>query len=304
MLRKPWLIRRGDWRRISQAITLALCVGFGLAIGIAEFGDWFLSDLNVYLGAAERVLAGESPYDIATSDIHSVYRYAPWFAYAFVPFTWLPLDVVRVVWSALMVGASIWAVWPMLRSGPAGIALGLLCGGILVGVSGSGNVQPLLVAILVHGSDRRSGPLWIALAASLKVVPIVFAGYYLARRQWGRLALSIGLTVLLVAPMLLYERPSVIFDPGESLSLWGTSPVLWAVVGLASGIVALLACLRRSPYTGPALAAAAILALPRLFIYDLSFALPAARPLDSADVESVRPPGPRSWWGGARGQRK
>lgn len=262
-----------DLSRAAQGVAVALCVALGLYFGIAEFGDWYLSDLNVYLGAAERAAAGGSPYAIASSDIHDVFRYAPWFAYAFIPFTWLPLDATRVVWSALMVAASLWAVYPVVRQGPAGLALGALCGGMLIGVAGSGNVQPLLIAVLVHGIDRRSGPLWIALAASLKVVPLVFAGYYLARREWGRLGMSVALTVLLVAPMFLYERPATTFDPGVSLSLWSTSPLWWAIVAGASGVVALFACLSRSRYAGACLAAAAMLALPRLFAYDVTFAL-------------------------------
>ena len=262
-----------DLPRAAQGVAVALCIALGLYFGLAEFGDWYLSDLNVYLGAAERVAAGGSPYLIPSSDIHDVFRYAPWFAYAFIPFTWLPLDVTRVVWSALMVVASLWAVYPVARQGPAGLALGVLCGGMLIGVAGSGNVQPLLVAVLVHGINRRSGPLWIALAASLKAVPLVFAGYYLARREWGRLAASLVMTVLLVAPMLLFERPPTTFDPGESLSVWSTSPVAWAIVAGLTGILALVACLSRSRFSGAYLAAAAMLALPRLFVYDVSFAL-------------------------------
>lgn len=262
-----------DLLRAAQGVAVALSVALGLYFGLAEFGDWYLSDLNVYLGAAERVAAGGSPYLIPSSDIHDVFRYAPWFAYAFIPFTWLPLEAVRVVWSALMVAASLWAVYPVVRQGPAGLALGVLCGGTLIGVAGSGNVQPLLVAVLVHGVNRRSGPLWIALAASLKAVPLLFAGYYLARREWGRLATSVGLTVALVAPMFFFERPPTTFDPGESLSLFSASPVLWAVAAGLIGFTALFACLSRSRYAGAYLAAAAMLALPRLFVYDLSFVL-------------------------------
>lgn len=56
---------------------------------------------------------------------------------------------------------------------------------ILIGISAVGNAQALMVAWLVWGAERRSGPLWIALAASLKAVPILFAIVYIGRRQWG-----------------------------------------------------------------------------------------------------------------------
>ena len=41
-----------------------------------------------------------------------------------------------------------------------------------------GNVQPLLVLMLVAGVEHRTGPLWIAIGASLKGVPIVLALVY------------------------------------------------------------------------------------------------------------------------------
>jgi hypothetical protein len=255
-------------------VGLALCLGLGIAIATAEIGDWYLSDLNVYLGAAERIRAGATPYVMASGD--TTFRYAPWFAYAFVPFTFLPLQVVRVLWSGILVAASVAAVLPLLRRGSAGLALGVLGGGVLVGVAGSGNVQPLIIAALVHGIDRRSGPVWIALVASLKLVPLGFAGYYLARREWWRLAMSVVLTAVLLAPMLLYERPSTVYTPGESLALYASSPEAWFVAAGIAAAVALIACWRRSRYAGAWLAASVLFALPRLFVYDISFAIPGA----------------------------
>ena len=73
--------------------------------------------------------------------------------------------------------------------------------------------------------------------------------------------------------MFLDERPATTFDPGVSLSLWTTSPMWWALVAGLTAVMALGACLSRSRSTGAYLAAAAMLALPRLFVYDVSFAL-------------------------------
>ena len=44
-------------------------------------------------------------------------------------------------------------------------------------VAAYGNFQPLLVLALLWGAPRRSGPLWVALAASLKPGQVYFAGF-------------------------------------------------------------------------------------------------------------------------------
>lgn len=61
----------------------------------------------------------------------------------------------------------------------------MLWSGILLAASASALV-PLIVAALVLGVERRTGPPWIAFAASLKAVPILFVVTYLGRREWVR----------------------------------------------------------------------------------------------------------------------
>ena len=66
-------------------------------------------------------------------------------------------------------------------------------------------MQPLLVLGLMWGVERRSGPLWIALGASLKGVPLLLALVYAGRGEWRRAAMALGLTAVLVAPALLFD---------------------------------------------------------------------------------------------------
>ena len=57
--------------------------------------------------------------EIRTDEGHSglgfVYRYAPWFALAWVPFTYLPREAVLLVWQILMLAAGLTLLWPLLR---------------------------------------------------------------------------------------------------------------------------------------------------------------------------------------------
>ncbi len=154
------------------------------------------------------------------------------------------------------------------------LPLAILMAGLLIGMAASGNVQPLMVAWLVWGVERRSGPLWIGLAASLKAVPLLYVIVYVGRRQWWRASATLALTAILTAPMLLFPLPPLVTDFGGSNSLSNISPVLWALVAAAAIAVALFLALRRSRYAWLATGAAVVLALPRLFLYDTTFILP------------------------------
>lgn len=59
----------------------------------------FGSDVAAYWGAAERIRAGEPLYVAGVANASDLYRYAPWFAYAWVPLTYLPSDIVTSAWS-------------------------------------------------------------------------------------------------------------------------------------------------------------------------------------------------------------
>jgi hypothetical protein len=158
------------------------------------------------------------------------------------------------------------------RPSPPAIAAAGLIGGLLVLIDSTGNVQALLVAMLLFGVERRSGPLWIALAASLKAVPLLFILVYAGRGEWGRVALTVALTALLVAPALLFDLAGYPTNPGElSYSLFNRSFPLWA--GAVAGCVALAlaVAVRRSPHAWLAASLAAIATLPRLWTYDFTF---------------------------------
>jgi len=143
-----------------------------------------------------------------------------------------------------------------------------LFGPILVGISAVGNVQPLIVAALVWGVERRGGPFAIGLAASLKIFPILLAAVYLGRREWGRAAVAVAVTAILWTPALLYDLSGYATDAGQAASLYAV-PMLWAVVvGLGIGLTLRYA---RSRFAWLAAATTVIVSLPRLFVYDVTY---------------------------------
>jgi len=264
--------------RVARLVTTALVVGLGIALIAFAISDWKLTDAQAYWDAALRLRDGEPLYPpVDDVNASTVYRYAPWFAFAAVPLTYLPVEVAGVLWSAALVAASCVAIVPLVRARQP--ALALFFGGILLGISAIGNAQPLIVAALVHGVERRSGPLWIAMTASLKVVPIAFALVYLGRRDWWRFGLTVALAVLFTGPMLAFDLSNYVTDPSEAAMLIQWPPV-WVAVLVAGTALSLWAA--STPFGWLAAGATAALALPRFFVYDISFLLPgtATKPTD------------------------
>ena len=253
--------------RLARTVALAVIIGIGIFNLIAAVTHWTLSDAAAYWNAAERLRDGAPLYPVLTDvDASEVYRYAPWFAWLAVPFTYLSVQLAGVVWSALLLLGSALALVPLVRM-RAWLAVALFAP-ILVGISAVGNVQPLLIAPLVWSVERRSGPLWIGVAASLKVFPILFALVYLGRGQWPRALVAVAVAVVLWAPALLYDLRGYATEAGQAASLI-SAPILWAVVvGAAIGVTLRLA---RGPFGWLAAAVSVVVALPRLFVYDVTY---------------------------------
>ena len=257
-------------------VAVGIAVGFGLAQVVFSVSGWTLVDMDAYWQAGMRLREGAALYPVyADATAAEVYRYTPWFAFAWVPLTYLPIGLVRILWSALLVAGVGAALIPLLRQpSHASIALAALLGSLLLRIASVGNVHPLLVAALVLGVARSSGPLWVGIAASLKIVPILFAIVYAARGEWRRAAVSVLVAAVLVAPTFLFDLSNYPADPGElSFSLYNRIPIAWAVLALALVAVAAFLAWRRSAYCWLAMAIAALAALPRTFAYDFTFLL-------------------------------
>jgi hypothetical protein len=283
------------WGRLARTVVLGLIIGLGIANLYWSVTAWTLSDAGAYWQAAQRLREGGELYPaVADVEASEVYRYAPWFAWLTIPFTYLPQAVAGAIWSVVLITASVVAIVPLSRQG-AWVAISFFFP-ILIGISAVGNVQALIVAALVWGVERRSGPLWIGLSASLKIVPIVLVLVYVGRREWWRAAATVAITVALVAPAFLYDLSGYVTTSGDAGGLIEV-PVLFGLA-VAAAMVATLA-LARGRYGWLAAATSAVVATPRLFVYDVTYVLvggssrsPATTPNPSsaADETTQRPP--------------
>ena len=258
--------------RGARIVALAIVIGWSVANAIQRIGDWSLSDMDAYWNAAMRLRDGLPLYPaVPDPGAADVFRYAPWFAWAWVPLTFLPKAGVAVAWSALLVGASGAAVMPILRQ-PSLTRIGAaaLLGTILLWSAASGNVQPLLVAVLVFGVEGRGGPLWIAIAASLKIFPIGFALVYAGRRDWRRFVVAIVTAAILWLPAFAYDlrayQTSVLDSPNPLMAIGAWAYAI--VVAIAAVITVLTASTR---FGCLAAAVTVIAAIPRLSLIELSY---------------------------------
>jgi hypothetical protein len=258
--------------RWSRLVVSALLIGIGLAVAIRSLqamlglGQIDHPDLDAYLLAAERLRQGQPLYppipEVVSQEADFLYRYAPWFAYAFVPLTYLPRTLVAVAWDLALVTATVLVVWPLVRTRTMeGIAVAVFLGGLLMEATAFANVHALMLLPLVYRLEKRDGPVWIALAASLKAFPLALVLVYLGRREWSKVGVAVGLSVLLVTPMLLFDLSHYPRESGGWLSLteW---PVLYVLI--VGGLT--LATLRyaRTRWAWLLAAATMILASPRI----------------------------------------
>lgn len=253
--------------RLGRIVTLAVVIGIGINHVWWALADWHLRDMNAYWDAAVRLREGQPLFSPAINiEASEVYRYSPWFAWLWVPLTFLPRLAVNIIWSTVLMAASAAAVLPLAQRRKWVLVAFFLP--ILIAISAGGNVQALLIATLILGVERRSGPVWIAAAASLKLFPFLLVLAYVARREWRRALVALVLTALLLAPFLLYDLSGYITDAGGAALLWRW-PLVYSAVVVVSGLVTIR--LGRTRYRWLVAAFTVTMALPRFFLYDVTY---------------------------------
>lgn len=279
--------------RLARVVALAILLGWLGYTLVSWMLVWYPGNAGAYYDAAWRLTQGQELYLAVDPEAHEVYRYAPWFAFAWIPLTALPRDVALHLWSLAMVACSVAAVWPLLRRPSwAAVALAALVGQGLLETAIYGNVHPAVVALLVWTARLRSFPAWVGVAASIKLVPLALVLVWLGRRQWRPAASAIGVTCILLAPMLLFDLSGLVTDPGTGLaSLYSISPALWLAVAIAGTVIVAWLAVRGSPYAWVAAALLMYLGPPRVVPSYLAFLLVAIELMerDRAGVPISKP---------------
>lgn len=268
----------------TAARLLALAVAtLGVAVLIgAVVSQTVRPDAEAYWLAAQRIREGLPLYVGPRGDETEIYRYAPWFAYAWVPLTYLGHDLAFAVWRGILIVAIVGGLWPLVRRPtPASITLTVLIGGLLISSLPQANATPLMVGALAMALQTRAGPLVLGLAGSLKVFPLVLVAAYVAERRWLHAAVAVGISAVLWLHLLAFDLSLFMQIGGPSFYLGGVSlldvsVLLWLPVAMVCSLVLMALVVRRSPWSWLAAGAAIPLAVPRVWLPDAAYVLPGA----------------------------
>jgi hypothetical protein len=294
----PVVAPQADGRRWGRLLIFALAVVGGL-LGAYLFVDHLrtdpMADVRAYYDAGARLNAGEPLYPpVADPDRAEFYRYPPLLAIVFRPIAALmPYEAAAVLWAGVCgvtfaltlreLGVRRFEVWA---------AVGIL--GIPIGWAlAIGQAQVQVTWLLAIGA-----PWAVALAANLKVLPVLVAVFWLGRRDWAALRafalvmLVLGLVQLVLEPAATIEFLQVtnLSQVGDvnNLSPYKLSPLLWAVLVAAGGLVAWR--LAPTRWGWAAAVTWSTLATPRLLSYLLMSLLAGLRRIDPGrDAPSRRP---------------
>lgn len=225
-------------RIILSLIALVIVLGgFYFAKQSGDDPEVYSNDFNVFYHASGEVLVGRDPYQRSLGE-WTPYLYPPLLAVLLTPLAVLPLPVAAYVWFLINAVSAITAAWmsarlaredlvlkqtnedaraAMASPAPPGFLVPLAAVSLLVVArfvldnANLGQVNPLVAALVaahvyLYSKDRKTASaLALAIAASIKLTPVVLVGYHIARRRWkfaaACLGLFVGLTALSFAPL-------------------------------------------------------------------------------------------------------
>lgn len=281
---RTWAGAGPTTRHVLRLVIFAAAVIGALAgVGVAWMhvvGDP-LADAHAYYDAASRLNAGQPLYPAGIDpSTNRIYLYPPLFAIALRPLALLSYEWFALFWELIVIASFVVLVRYLgVRRHSTWLAIGLL--GVPIGwaltVAQAHVPMTLLLAL---------GQPWsIALAANLKLFPIVIAIWWLGRRDFESFAAFMVWGALLVVAQLLLDFNDTIaffgsvgFDQlGEvrNISPFTMSPELW-FGGILVGALVTLA-LARTRWGWAAAVTFATLSPPRLLIYMLMGLLAAVR---------------------------
>lgn len=285
-------------RAVTAVLWLSAAVGLllGVETVVLHLATDPLHDVRIYYDAGARLNAGQPLYGVGSDTGVGWYVYPPLLAVLFRPLALLPFPAAAAVWEAVIVAATALAAHRAGLTRRTALVVAWLA--LPIGWALSvGQAEPVVTALLAIGT-----PAAVALAGHLKLVPWLVAVYWLGRGDMRSLArfaswtVALGVLQLLAAPdatlaMLRGEWLGPAFNT-RNISPFAASPVMWGVLAVAGAVVTLRLARGRSGW--PAAVALAVLANPRLLVYQLMSLLAALGGPREEPAAGSRPEAPQS----------
>ena len=213
---------------------------------MAGSDPFLMVDLAVYVDGARHITDG-TLYDFFSEPLHLPFTYPPFSAMIFLPLTWLPWTLLRILWQVASFGAIGLMAYSTLRllgrAGPKAPKPLQHVRGIVVTITALGlwlepvrttfnygQVNLFLAALLLAGAV--AGKEWMAgfsvgIAAGVKLTPAITGLYYLLQRRWSAVIWSVVFfaATMAVALVILPDETvryftKLIFDPGRTGPVW------------------------------------------------------------------------------------
>jgi hypothetical protein len=232
-----------------------------------------LADAHAYFDAAARLNAGAPLYPVdADPNGNQIYLYPPLLAIVLRPLALLGFPLFAAVWEAIVILAFVLLLRKLgVERRATWLAVGLL--GIPIGWALSvAQAHVPLTLLLAIGQ-----PWSIALAANLKLTPVLIALWWLGRRDFESFfAFLVWMALLALAQLGLEAQGTFAFFSNvgvdqlgavRNLSPFPQSPQLWLALVLVGGLVTL--ALARTRWGWPAAVTLVTLSPPRLLVYML-----------------------------------
>jgi len=213
---------------------------------LAGSDPFLMVDLAVYVDGARHLTDG-TLYDFFSEPLHLPFTYPPFSAMIFLPLTWLPWTLLRILWQIASFGAIGVMAYSTLRllgrAGPKAPSPLRHVRGIVVTITALGlwlepvrttfnygQINLFLAALLLAGAV--AGKEWMAgfsvgIAAAVKLTPAITGLYYLLQRRWSAVIWSVvffAATIAVALVVLPNETvryfTKLIFDPGRTGPVW------------------------------------------------------------------------------------
>ena len=169
-------------------------------------------DFNIFILASKDLLLGKNIYEIHYVDGYHYY-YDILFALILVPFTYLPLYVVKLIWLILNV-FFVYRIWKilmdwlpvsLLRKNRRTLFIVLSFIFILSFLKDNFHLAQLTIFILylifeglflINNNKKIAGSLLIALGINIKLLPILIIPYLIYRKEWKSVLYIIGFIIV------------------------------------------------------------------------------------------------------------
>jgi alpha-1,2-mannosyltransferase len=213
---------------------------------LAGSDPFLMVDLAVYVDGARHLTDG-TLYDFFSEPLHLPFTYPPFSAMIFLPLTWLPWTLLRILWQIASFGAIGLMAYSTLRllgrAGPKAPSPLRHVRGIVVTITALGlwlepvrttfnygQINLFLAALLLAGAV--AGKEWMAgfsvgIAAGVKLTPAITGLYYLLQRRWSAVIWSvvffvatIGVALIVLPDETVRYFTKLIFDPGRTGPVW------------------------------------------------------------------------------------